>query len=132
MARVICLDAGVIIAFFSPGDAHHERAKSLLATEEGPFVMHPLTAAETLVGAARIGRDGEMWVRLQSLGVRAAELGPTEPLLLARLRAEHGLKMPDTCALAAAVHHRAPLATFAIRLGSVADGLPLRHPISAS
>jgi len=129
MARVICLDAGVVIALFSPDDAHHAAAKNLLAVEPGPFLMHPLTAAETLVGAAKSGRDAAMWARLQALGVELVAIGAAEPLLLARLRADHGLKMPDTCVLAAAVHRGVPLATFDQRLSNVADSLSLRYAI---
>lgn len=126
---MICLDAGVVIALFSPEDAHHARAKNLMSVEAGPFLMHPLTAAETLVGAAKSGRDAAMWARLQALGVELAAIGPAEPLLLARLRAAHGLKMPDTCVLAAASHRGVSLATFDQRLGSVAERLSLRHAI---
>lgn len=129
MARVIVLDAGVIIALLSPGDAHHDRAKRLITLERGPFLMHPLTAAETLVGAAKQHKDVALWSRLQSLGIEVADIGPAEPLLLARLRADHGMKMPDTCVLAVAHHAQVPLATFDDRLGAVAEAIGLRHPI---
>jgi predicted nucleic acid-binding protein len=127
LAGVIVLDAGVIIALFTPGDAHHDRAKKLLADDPGPFLMHPLTVAETLVGAARVGREAEMWRALRALRVEAVDMGPDEPALVATLRARHSLKMPDTCVLAAATHLDAPLATFDDRLGAVADQLSLRH-----
>ncbi|MFS0792439.1 type II toxin-antitoxin system VapC family toxin [Microbacterium sp. 1P10AE] len=127
---MIVLDAGVIIALFSPSDAHHARAKQLFASQTSPFLMHPLTAAETLVGAAKIGNDAALWSDLQAIGVELATIGPAEPILLARLRAEHGLKMPDTCVLATATHAGAPLATFDDRLGQVAERLGVRHPIA--
>ncbi|OZD54372.1 hypothetical protein CH252_08695 [Rhodococcus sp. 06-1477-1B] len=126
LARVIVLDAGVVIALFRPDDAHHERAKTLIADDPGPFSMHPLTLAETLVGAARGGQEAAMGEALHSLGIDVVTIGSAEPLLIARLQARHGLKMPDTCVLAAAVHLRAPLATFDARLGAVADELSLR------
>lgn len=126
---MIVLDAGVVIALFSPADAHHDRARSLFASQHGPLFMHPLTAAETLVAAAKLDREASLWAELQNLGVELTDIGPAEPMLLARLRAEHGLKMPDTCVLAAATHARVPLATFDDRLGSVADSLGIRHPI---
>ena len=126
---MIVLDAGVIIALLSPGDVHHEHAKNFFTVERGPFSMHALTATETLVGAAKRGPDAALWSHLQNLGVQVTTIGPTEPLLLARLRAEHGLKMPDTCVLATATHIGAPLATLDDRLGGVAATLGLRHPL---
>lgn len=55
---MIVLDAGVVIALFSPDDAHHDRAKALFARQAGPFLLHSLTVAETLVAAARVERGG--------------------------------------------------------------------------
>jgi len=127
---VIVLDAGVVIALFSPGDAHHDRARQLLAEHPGPFFMHSLTVAETLVAAARVGREEELWGALRDLGVDVAQTPADEPLVLARLRATHALKMPDTCVLAAAVHLRAPVATFDARLGAVAEAMSLRFAVS--
>ena len=126
---MIVLDATVLIALLSPTDTHHERAKSLFTTARGPLLIHPLTAAETLAGAAKVGRDAALWSHLQNLGVQLTAIGPIEPMLLARLRAQHGLKMPDTCVLAAATHAGVPLATFDDRLGEVAESAGLRHPI---
>ncbi|MCY1715396.1 PIN domain-containing protein [Microbacterium sp. SL62] len=126
---MIVLDAGVVIALFSPDDAHHGRAKALLAEHPGPFLMHSLTVAETLVAAARVGRDAELWGALRDLGVEVAPMPSDEPFLLARLRATHALKMPDTCVLAAAVHVHAPVATFDARLGTVAEAMSLRFAV---
>lgn len=123
---MIVLDAGVVIALFSPDDAHHDRAKALFARQAGPFLLHSLTVAETLVVAARVERGGgELWDALRSLGAEVAAMGPDEPLLLARLRAAHALNMPDTCVLAVAVHLRVPIATFDTRLAAVADEMSL-------
>lgn len=128
---MIVLDAGVVIALFSPGDAHHDRAKALLTEQPGPLLMHSLTVSETLVAAARVGREEELWGALRDLGVDVAPMGPDEPLVLARLRARHTLKMPDTCVLAAAVHHRVPLATFDARLAAVAEEMSLGLAVPA-
>jgi len=129
---VIVLDAGVVIAVLSPGDAHHDRARRLLAEHPGPFLMHSLTVAETLIAAARVGREAELWGALRGLGVDVAQTPSDEPLVLARLRATHALKMPDTCVLAAAVHARAPVATFDARLGAVAESMSLRFAVPAA
>ncbi len=126
---MIVLDAGVVIALFSPDDAHHDRAKALFSRQSGPFLLHSLTVAETLVAAARVGREGELWDALRSLGGEVAVMGPDEPLLLARLRATYALTMPDTCVLAVAVHLRVPVATFDARLAAVADEMSLLFPV---
>ncbi|WP_396652087.1 PIN domain-containing protein [Microbacterium sp. AG157] len=91
----------------------------------GGALLHSLTVAETLVVAARVEREGELWDALRSLGGEVAAMGPDEPLLLARLRATHALEMPDTCVLAVAVHLRVPIATFDTRLAAVADEMSL-------
>lgn len=57
MASVIVVDASVLIAHFDAGDAHHERAETLLlAVADEPLAASPLTLAEVLVGPARAGR----------------------------------------------------------------------------
>ncbi|WAC69829.1 hypothetical protein [Microbacterium sp. SL75] len=81
---MIVLDAGVVIALFSPDDAHHDRAKALFARQAGPFLLHSLTVAQTLVAAARVEREGELWDALRSLGAEASgqrwrRWGPMSP-----------------------------------------------------
>ncbi|WP_150955514.1 hypothetical protein [Microbacterium testaceum] len=94
-------------------------------------MLHRTSRAETLVAAARVGREEELWGALRDLGVQVAELGPDEPLLLGRLRAADELEMPDTCVLAAAAHLRAPVATSDARLAAAAGQMSLRLAASA-
>ncbi|MFE7845667.1 type II toxin-antitoxin system VapC family toxin [Microbacterium sp. NPDC057407] len=127
---MIVLDAGVLIGVLDSRDAHHGAALRLLEDEAPPYVVHPLTAAETLVGPARTGKEDEVWRDLTAAGVVRADLGADDQLTLARLRAAHSLKMPDTCVLATAEHYATGLATFDRRLAHVADTLGLLHPAS--
>lgn len=114
---MIVLDAGVVIALLDPADAHHERADAVIADlNSAPFVMHRINLAEALVGPARQGRADDAWFGLAAVGVQLAEFGDDEPRLLARLRAEYQLKMPEICALATALRLDAPLCTFDLRL----------------
>lgn len=122
MGGVIVLDAGVLIGFLDASDAHHAAAVNLMEQNPSGYLVHPLTAAEILVGPAKRGVAERVWQDLRGVGVDVAVLGPDEPLVLARLRARWGLKMPDTCVLATAEHVDAPLATFDRQLASAAAG----------
>lgn len=117
---MIVLDAGVLIGFLEPADAHHERAVALLADAGEPLLVHPITLAEVLVGPARAHREVELDEDLRGLGVQTATIGADEPVLLARLRADTRLQMPDVCVLATALALDAPLATFDTRLAAAA------------
>lgn len=122
---MIVLDTSVLIGLLDPRDAHHADAIELLAELSDELVVHPLTLAEVLVGPTRSGREHDVMTDLASIGVQAANLGSDEPLLLARVRVDHGLKMPDACVLATAVHYDAPLASFDTQLTEAARGLGL-------
>ena len=123
---MIVLDASVLIAFLNPADQHHDRATEIMAAGAGDgFGVHQFTLAEVLVGGVRVGRANQLLADLRAIGVVPLEPAPNEPLILAELRATTGLKMPDCCVLAAALHHTVPLATFDARLRSVATSLGL-------
>lgn len=122
---MIVLDAGVVIAVLNGRDEHHAAAVALLEKHPPTYLMHPLTLTEVLVGPAIAGQEGAVLDDLRALGIEQADLGGDEALDLARLRAAHRLKMPDTCVLATAGHHRVALATFDHRLARVAGELEL-------
>lgn len=110
---MITLDASVVIAHLSPHDPRHEAASSYLRASGGEdLLMHSLNLAEVLVGGVRAGRGREMLEDLQAIGIRVAERPEGEPLRLASLRASTGLKLPDCCALDAALSTGSTLATF--------------------
>lgn len=115
MARLIVVDASVLIAWLDAADAHHREAIDLLAEHDG-FVVHPLTLAEVLVHPARHDRVGAVVSRLEAIGMIVSGI-PIDPVALARLRARSGLKMPDCVVLACADAHDAEVATFDRRLG---------------
>lgn len=118
---MIAIDASVLIAHLNPRDSHHEAATEILLTAAPRSLLaHPLTLAEVLVGGVRVGRGAAMRDDLEAAGVCVAESGPDEPLRLAELRATTGLKMPDCCVLAVALHEHATLATFDVALTEAA------------
>jgi predicted nucleic acid-binding protein len=121
---VIALDASLLIAHLSPRDAHHAAATTLLRNSAvEPMLAHPLTLAEVLVGAARIGQGEQMLADLEAVGVQLAPPPDGEPLRLARLRANTALKLPDCCALDTALSNGAALATFDAALTRAAQRL---------
>lgn len=117
---MIVLDASVVVAWFEPTDAHHDRAAGFFDSHLEDFVLHPLTHAEVLVGPHRHGIAGDVIHDLPILGVRTDLPDADQSARLATLRAETGLKLPDCCVLDIALVHRAPIATFDDRLADVA------------
>lgn len=100
---MIVLDASVLIAFLDPADRHHVAAVDIIVRGPEPFLVHELTLAEVLVAPARKRRDEAMLLDLHGIGVRAMSLGDGGALLVARVRARTGLKMPDACVVATAL-----------------------------
>lgn len=118
---MIVLDASVLIAHLNPVDSHHSSATTiLLGANPGSMLVHTVTMAEVLVGGVRVGRGVSMWDDLRAAGIDVAQSDADEPLRLAELRANTGLKLPDCCVLDVALHHHATLATFDVALASVA------------
>lgn len=110
---MIVMDASVLIAHLNPGDPHHEAATAiLLAGTPGRMFVHTITLAEVLVGGVRVGQGASMLDDLHAAGIVVAPHDDGEPLRLAELRANSGLKLPDCCVLDVAIHHQASLATF--------------------
>lgn len=123
---MITVDASVVIALLDRDDSHHARARTLFESNAaGGFLIHPITLAEVLVGAVRNRRGTQRLAELAAIGITATEPDPHEPLLLAVLRVDTGLPMPDCCVLAAAMRAGAPVATFDGRLAgaAVAEGV---------
>jgi len=116
------LDASVLIAAMNPEDAHHVAASSLLrrgATQEG-LLAHPITVAESAVGAAQHGRLQQLQDAYATLGLKVTVPDSDEPWRLAQHRAATRLPLPDCCVLDAAIRCGASLSTFDSRLAAVA------------
>lgn len=107
---MIVLDASVVIAFLA-ADSHGPAARAFFAqTLDDDLRMNELTLAETLVGPARAGRTDVALAHLRRLRIGTVSL--TDPVTLARLRADTSLRMPDAVVLHCALTHGAALATF--------------------
>lgn len=124
---MIVLDACVLIAHLDDTDRHHDRATHLLSATDEPFAASALTLAEVLVGPARAGQLEVAHRALQLLGVTSVGITGDVAASLALLRVKTRLKMPDCCALLAAVQRSARLATFDERLAAAArdHGVPV-------
>jgi predicted nucleic acid-binding protein len=127
---VIVLDASLLIAHLDQRDAHHKRAKLLLAsTGAEPLGASTITLAETLVAPARADRLADASAALERLAVAELQLGDEAPLRLAQLRADTGCKLPDCCVLLAAEAYGGVVASFDSALIGAAHslGLPTRQ-----
>lgn len=124
------LDAGVLIGLLDPDDAHHSAAAEVFTLGIN-FLVHPVNLAEALINPERNGRSLEAFEDLRRFGVVPTTLGTNEALILARVRAEHSLRMPDACALAIAVGNDIPLITFDKRLAAEAKKRGLYEPVPA-
>lgn len=123
---MIVLDASVLIAHLDERDAHHERARHLLAdTGAEPLGASTITLAETLVAPTRAGRLEDVVAALDRLGVTELPMGNEAPARLARLRADVGCKLPDCCVLLAAEERGGTIASFDAALNDAAEGLGL-------
>ena len=118
---MIVIDACVLIALLQFGHPHADRAAAIMGTEE-ELLLHPLSLAEALVGAVRVGREKQYRYTLASIGIETWSPDDDHPYRLAHWRATTTLKMPDCCVLDTAHHLSASLATFDIRFAQIATG----------
>jgi predicted nucleic acid-binding protein len=128
VARLIVLDASILVAHLDDTDPHSEAAKTILA-EGDAFAASTITLAEVLVGAARAGRLDEQLAALSQLEISEVPIERGAAAQLACLRAETGLRMPDCCVVhAASVTAADALATRDDRLARVAVARGLQTP----
>lgn len=128
MAGLTVLDASVLLAHFDDTDPHSEAAQTILADAE-ELAASTLTLAEVLVGAARAGRLDEQLAAIADLAISEIPIERGAGAVLARLRAETGLRMPDCCVLyAAAVTGADAVATRDQRLARAASTRGLETP----
>jgi predicted nucleic acid-binding protein len=124
---VIVLDASVIIAHLDSTDQHHRAAAQLLADNAfDEWASSAVTLAEVLVGPARRGEGERVNDLLTRWGVHAVAVPEDASLRLAALRSKTPMKLPDCCALLAALQFGAAVATFDDRLAEAARRQGLR------
>lgn len=122
MARVIVLDASVLIAYLDGHDEHHAVAEDLLARViDDEFGVNSLTLAEVLVAPIRDGHLQSVREALGDLEVQELPFPANTAVRLAQLRATTGLKMPDCCVLLAADDTAGTIASFDERLAQAAE-----------
>lgn len=121
---MIVLDANILIAHSRTDHQFHASAEQILTAPFG-FVVHPLTMAEYLVLPAQLGLASAAIEMLGEIGIRLVpelELGGPDSwaTLLAEVRAETKLRMPDAVVPATARALNCKLATFDGGLATVA------------
>jgi predicted nucleic acid-binding protein len=123
MTTPMLLDASVLISAMNPDDEHHGAASSLLrrGAIQGQLLAHPITVAESAVGAAQNGRLRELRVAYSALDLQVTVPDADEPWRLAQHRATTRLPLPDCCVLDAAIQTGASLSTFDARLAAAAQ-----------
>lgn len=131
MARVVVLDASVLIALHDFNDAHHAWALEMFFdTVDFQLAMSSLTFAEVLVHPIRAGKLDQFKSSISRLGLELRGICDTAGEDLALLRAETGLRMPDVAVLQLALSQDGALATTDTLLARKArgKGLPVFTP----
>jgi predicted nucleic acid-binding protein len=104
VARLIVLDASVVIAALAADDAHHDAAVAALAdASDDELVLAATTRAEILVGPSRVGGEALAAARHFADGCETIPVSAAIADDAAALKARHrGLSLPDTIALVVA------------------------------
>ena len=110
---MIILDANVLIAFLDEQDPHHRDSKDLIEANfvEG-FGVSAVTLAEALVYPAKAGKEDRALFSIRRLGVKTIGVEPGDAIPIARLRANHAIRMPDALVLHCALTTGSRIATF--------------------
>lgn len=104
---MIYLDTCLVVYFVERHPTFYAHGRAAMKAEAGaPLAISPLVQAECLVSPMRRG-DAALERRYSTLFRRMTILGFADSIFLdaARLRARHGLKLPDALHLACAKHH---------------------------
>jgi predicted nucleic acid-binding protein len=95
--------------------------QALIQFAEQDLVLHPLTAAETLVGQVKLHQEQEFLDSLEAVGIAVLSGDIFSPIELARVRASSNLKMPDAVVVATALKTDAEMLSFDEVLGKRAE-----------
>lgn len=143
----LTVDASIVIAVENPQDALHDEALSLVEDAcDRPWIMHPITVTELMVGVARNGPAHEARTRiaqyrdwLERLGIDdlpshddAMTTSPRACEDLALLRARTRLKLPDCFVLQLALQSGTALATADRRLAEAAGAEGIETLLAAA
>jgi predicted nucleic acid-binding protein len=110
---LIALDASALIALLDAHDPHHdETLRVLSALRPGQLIAHTVNIADSLVAAAKTGREHETLLRLEALGIRIWLGDNAECERVARLREKTNLKLPDCYPIDTALTNNAQLLSF--------------------
>jgi predicted nucleic acid-binding protein len=100
VGAVVVVDSGVVIGLLDGSDAHHSAARGALADHRDDDLRIPSSAyAEAIVRPAREGRIDEVRRDLHALGLAVDAIPEPSAAAAARLRARHGLRLPDALVL---------------------------------
>ncbi len=104
MARLIILDASVVVAALAVDDAHHGAASAaLVTTTDNELVVAATTRAEVLVGPSQVGGAALASARDFLDGCATVPVTPTIADRAAAIKAGHrALSVPDAIALVVA------------------------------
>ncbi|MET0559182.1 MAG: PIN domain-containing protein [Solirubrobacterales bacterium] len=120
----LAVDSSAAIAFFTAGDAHHDRAVAELTDASdggGPLSMVASAYSEIAVHAVRKGRRDVVERFVDRLRIEIVPVDRRLALAAAELRAAHRwLRLPDALVVAAAQARQAELLTFDARLARLA------------
>lgn len=127
MARVVLLDASMVIALWQDFDAHHAWGHWQLGEfAADDLVMPSLTLTEALVHPVRSGHGEALMTSIESLRIGILPFDGSSALSLAATRAKTGLKLPDALVLHEASRVGASLATCDRRLENAARALGIQ------
>jgi predicted nucleic acid-binding protein len=106
---MIVADASWLIALTDPADVHHDDAVELAGTiGDEDVLLHPVTLAECLVGAAVIGELDAAEAEFRR-AFEIVEVDVGAPRRWAQLKATTHLRLPDAIVLDTATFHGATM-----------------------
>jgi predicted nucleic acid-binding protein len=127
MARLVLLDASMVIALWQDYDAHHEWGLWQLGEfAADDLVMPSLTLTEALVHPAQAGQGEALLASIETLRIGVLPFDGSSALSLATTRASTGLKLPDALVLHEAGRVGAALATCDRKLESASRTLGIQ------
>ena len=109
MARLV-FDASAVVSIMNSQDAHHDWALGVfIENADSNLYLSALTYAEVLVHPAKKNQVKTFAKNLNSAGFEIVPLEDKDAELVAEIRSETGLKMPDAIVLALAKQFRGTL-----------------------